>query len=116
MPGGFGVRFDSHVYAGYTVSPHYDSMIGKLIVHQPTRDEAIACMLRALSELHIEGIHTTVPLHRQLLAHSAFAEARVDTTFIEPHLDRLTRRARPRSRRGARRFPRISEGIQFPLT
>ncbi len=83
VPGGFGVRFDSHVYAGYTVSPHYDSMIGKLIVHQPTRDEAIACMLRALSELHIEGIHTTVPLHRQLLAHSAFAEARVDTTFIE---------------------------------
>jgi acetyl-CoA carboxylase biotin carboxylase subunit len=58
-------------------------MIGKLLVHQPTRDEAIACMLRALSEFHIEGIKTTVPRLKELLAHSAFAEGRVDTTFIE---------------------------------
>jgi acetyl-CoA carboxylase biotin carboxylase subunit len=83
VPGGFGVRFDSHAHAGYIVSPHYDSMIGKLLVHQPTRDEAIACMLRALSEFHIEGIKTTVPRLKELLAHSAFAEGRVDTTFIE---------------------------------
>jgi acetyl-CoA carboxylase biotin carboxylase subunit len=83
VPGGFGVRFDSHVYAGYTVSPFYDSMIGKLIVHQPTRDEAIACMKRALSELRIEGIKTTIPLSLKILNHSAFTEARVDTTFIE---------------------------------
>jgi acetyl-CoA carboxylase biotin carboxylase subunit len=83
IPGGFGVRFDSHVHAGYTVSPHYDSMIGKLLVHQPTREEAIACMLRALRELHIEGINTTVPRLKELLVHSAFAEGRVDTTFIE---------------------------------
>jgi acetyl-CoA carboxylase, biotin carboxylase subunit len=83
IPGGFGVRFDSHAHAGYTVSPHYDSMIGKLLVHQPTREEAIACMLRALSELHIEGIKTTVPRLKELLSHSAFAEGRVDTTFIE---------------------------------
>ena len=82
-PGGFGVRFDSHVHSGYVVSPHYDSMIGKLIVHQPTRDEAIACMKRALSELRIEGIKTTVSLLREILDHTAFAEARVDTTFIE---------------------------------
>jgi acetyl-CoA carboxylase biotin carboxylase subunit len=82
-PGGFGVRFDSHVHAGYVVSPYYDSMIGKLIVHQPTRGEAIACMKRALSELRIEGVKTTAPLHQKILDHSAFAEARVDTTFIE---------------------------------
>src|SRR6188472_2292601 len=83
IPGGFGVRFDSHAHAGYTVSPHYDSMIGKLIVHQPTRREAIDCMLRALSELRIEGIKTTIPLHREILSHAAFAEGRIDTTFIE---------------------------------
>ncbi|MCR4412514.1 MAG: acetyl-CoA carboxylase biotin carboxylase subunit [Thermoguttaceae bacterium] len=82
-PGGFGVRFDSHVHTGYTVSPHYDSMIGKLIVHQPTRPEAIACMQRALGELRIEGIKTTVPLLREILDHPAFLETRVDTTFIE---------------------------------
>ncbi|MEI7688492.1 MAG: acetyl-CoA carboxylase biotin carboxylase subunit, partial [Planctomycetota bacterium] len=68
---------------GYTVSPHYDSMIGKLIVHQPTRREAIDCMLRALGELRIEGIKTTVSLHREILSHAAFAEGRIDTTFVE---------------------------------
>lgn len=83
VPGGFGVRFDSHAHAGYVVSPHYDSMIGKLIVHQATREEAIACMLRALSELRTEGIKTTVPLQQEILNHSAFVEGRVDTTFIE---------------------------------
>jgi acetyl-CoA carboxylase biotin carboxylase subunit len=82
-PGGFGVRFDSHVYAGYTVSPYYDSMIGKLIVHQPTRAEAIACMQRALAELRIEGIHTTVPFHAKVMAHSDFVDGWVDTSFVE---------------------------------
>jgi acetyl-CoA carboxylase biotin carboxylase subunit len=82
-PGGFGVRFDSHVHAGYNVSPYYDSMIGKLIVHQPTRTEAIACMRRALRELRVEGVKTTVPLQEKILEHSAFLEHRVDTTFIE---------------------------------
>ncbi len=82
-PGGFGVRFDSHAHPGYVVSPHYDSMIGKLIVHQPTRREAIDCMLRALDELRIEGIKTTIPLHREILRHAAFAEGRIDTTFVE---------------------------------
>ena len=83
VPGGFGVRFDSHVHEGYVVSPYYDSMIGKLIVHQPTRAEAIACMKRALSELHIEGVKTTIPLHQKILDHTAFNESHVDTTFIE---------------------------------
>jgi acetyl-CoA carboxylase biotin carboxylase subunit len=82
-PGGFGVRFDSHAYTGYTVSPHYDSMIGKLIVHQPTREEAISTMLRALAELRVDGLKTTVPIHREILSHTAFAEAQIDTTFVE---------------------------------
>ncbi len=82
-PGGFGVRFDSHAAAGYTVPPHYDSLIGKLIVHQPTRREAIDTMIRALKELRIQGIQTTVPLHLELLANSAFHDALIDTTFVE---------------------------------
>ncbi|QDV69823.1 Biotin carboxylase [Rosistilla carotiformis] len=81
-PGGLGVRFDSHVYAGYTVPPYYDSMIGKLIVHRPTRQEAIACMLRALYELEVGGIATTASLHRKILEHPEFIEGRHDTTFI----------------------------------
>ncbi len=82
-PGGLGVRFDTHAHAGYTVPPYYDSMIGKLIVHQPTRDEAIACMLRALDELRIEGIKTTVPFHKKVLQHSDFVEGWIDTSFVE---------------------------------
>ena len=79
VPGGFGVRFDSHVHEGYVVSPYYDSMIGKLIVHQPTRREAIACMKRALGELHIEGVKTTIPLHQKILDHSALSTRRAST-------------------------------------
>ncbi|HEX5472831.1 MAG TPA: acetyl-CoA carboxylase biotin carboxylase subunit [Lacipirellulaceae bacterium] len=82
-PGGFGVRFDSHAHSGYVVPPYYDSMIGKLIVHQPTRADAIASMQRALGELRVEGIATTIPLDQEILAHSAFVEGRIDTTFVE---------------------------------
>jgi len=82
-PGGLGVRWDSHVHAGYTVPPYYDSMIGKLIVHKPTRADAIACMLRALEELQIQGISTTAPFHKELLRHSRFSEGRIDTKFVE---------------------------------
>ena len=88
VPGGMGVRFDSHVHAGYVVSPYYDSMIAKLIVHQPTRHEAIQCAQRALAELQVEGVMTTKPILQKILDHSAFVEADVDTTFIErtwPH-------------------------------
>jgi acetyl-CoA carboxylase biotin carboxylase subunit len=83
VPGGPGVRFDSHVYAGYVVPTHYDSMIGKLIVHQPTRTEAIRCMERALDELRVQGIQTTVPFHKQILHDSAFVDGHIDTTFVE---------------------------------
>ena len=82
-PGGFGVRWDSHASAGYVVPPHYDSLVGKLIVHQPTRREAIDTMTRALRELRIAGIQTTVPLHLEVLANSAFHDAQIDTTFVE---------------------------------
>ncbi|MCA9059201.1 MAG: ATP-grasp domain-containing protein, partial [Planctomycetaceae bacterium] len=83
LPGGLGVRFDSHVYEGYTISPYYDSMIGKLIVHKPTREEAIQCMKRCLREFTIEGIQTTLPLAARMFNHSAFAAGQVDTTFVE---------------------------------
>ncbi len=82
-PGGPGVRWDSHVHQGYNVPPFYDSMIGKLIVHQPTRAEAITCMQRALAELRVEGIHTTVPFHAKVLAHTDFVDGWVDTSFVE---------------------------------
>ena len=82
-PGGLGVRFDSHVYAGYTVPAHYDSMIGKLIVHRPTREEAIATMRRALRELQIEGISTTAAFHERLLAHERFLAGDCDTKFVD---------------------------------
>jgi acetyl-CoA carboxylase biotin carboxylase subunit len=83
VPGGFGVRFDSHAHAGYVVPPYYDSMIGKLIVHQTTRPEAIACMRRAMDEMRVEGIFTTIPFHRKVLNHSSFIEGALDTGFVE---------------------------------
>jgi acetyl-CoA carboxylase biotin carboxylase subunit len=83
VPGGPGVRVDTHVVPGYRVPPNYDSMVAKLLVHQPTRAEAIAVMKRALGEFVVEGIKTTIPLHREIMDHSAFVEGRVDTTFIE---------------------------------
>jgi acetyl-CoA carboxylase biotin carboxylase subunit len=82
-PGGFGVRVDTFAHAGMTVSPRYDSMIAKLIVHRPTRAEAIACMLRCLEEFVIEPIKTTIPRHREILSHNRFQEGDVDTGFIE---------------------------------
>jgi acetyl-CoA carboxylase biotin carboxylase subunit len=83
IPGGPGVRWDSHAQVGYTVPPHYDSLVGKLIVHAPDRPEAIARMRRALGELEVEGIQTTVPLHRRIFRDRDFLEGRVDTTWVE---------------------------------
>jgi acetyl-CoA carboxylase biotin carboxylase subunit len=85
-PGGPGVRLDSHVVPGYRVPPNYDSMVAKLLVHRPTREEAIAAMRRALREFHVEGIHTTIPLHQRIMDLPAFAEGLVDTTYIEREL------------------------------
>ena len=83
LPGGPGVRFDSHVYQGYKIGPNYDSLIGKLIVHKPTRAEALRCLNRALDEFVVEGIKTTIPLAKRIINHTAFVEGQVDTTFIE---------------------------------
>lgn len=83
IPGGFGVRFDSHIHAGYTISPYYDSMIGKLIVHGTDRMEAIARMCRALEEFQIEGVKTTISRQLEILRHEVFREAKGDTTFIQ---------------------------------
>jgi acetyl-CoA carboxylase, biotin carboxylase subunit len=82
-PGGPGVRMDSHVVTGYTVPTNYDSMIGKLLVHAPTRREAITRMSRALREFRIEPIKTTIPLQRRLMDNSAFQEGGIDIHFLE---------------------------------
>jgi acetyl-CoA carboxylase biotin carboxylase subunit len=82
-PGGPGVRLDSHVVTGYQVPSYYDSLLAKLLVHQPTRAEALACMRRALDEFVVQGVKTTIPRHREIFNHSAFIEGQVDTTFIE---------------------------------
>jgi len=82
-PGGHGVRVDTHVYAGYTIPPYYDSMIAKLIVMHQTREEAINKMLRALQEFVIEGVHTTIPFHIQLMNNEDFRKGVYTTKFLE---------------------------------
>ncbi|MBV6404176.1 MAG: acetyl-CoA carboxylase biotin carboxylase subunit [Flavobacteriales bacterium] len=82
-PGGHGVRVDTHVYAGYTIPPNYDSMIGKLIVSAQTREEAITKMERALGEYVIEGVHTTIPFHQQLMQNEQFRKGEFTTKFLE---------------------------------
>ncbi len=82
-PAGPGVRWDSHIYQGYSVPPHYDSMVGKLIIHRHTRKQAIDVARRALNELQLEGIKTTAGLFLRILDHSDFAAGDIDTGFIE---------------------------------
>lgn len=83
IPGGHGVRVDTHVYAGYQIPPYYDSMIAKLIVTAQTREESLAKMRRALEEFYIEGIKTTVPFHRQLMDDPDFIKGNYTTKFME---------------------------------
>ena len=82
-PGGLGVRVDSFVYDGYTVVPHYDSLIAKLIVHAESREAAIRRMARALDEYIVDGIKTTIPFHKRIMANKDFIEGNIDTGFIE---------------------------------
>ncbi len=82
-PGGHGIRIDTHVYAGYTIPPHYDSMISKLIVVAQTRREAITKMKRALDEYIIEGIKTTIPFHQKLMDDPKFVEGDFTTAFMD---------------------------------
>lgn len=82
-PGGHGIRIDTHVYAGYTIPPYYDSMVAKIIAVAQTREEAILKMKRALDEFVIEGVETTIPLHRKILDDPNFRKGNVTTRFLE---------------------------------
>ena len=90
MPGGPGVRVDSAIYQGYKIPPYYDSMIGKVIVHAATRDEAIHRMMRALGEIHIAGVKTTVPLLHKIMHSAEFKSGKVSTSFLENFLKNQT--------------------------
>ena len=83
MPQGIGVRFDTHIYAGHVIPSQYDSLIGKLICHGNTRNEAIARMKRALEEIVIEGIRTTIPFHRKIMDHPKYVSGDISTNFID---------------------------------
>jgi len=87
LPGGPGVRIDSHAYAGYFVPPHYDSMIGKIIVHGDTRAQAIARMQTALQETVVEGINSNIALHRELMADAGFQEGGTNIHYLEKWLE-----------------------------
>ncbi|MFB6463877.1 acetyl-CoA carboxylase biotin carboxylase subunit [Bradyrhizobium tunisiense] len=86
LPGGYGVRVDSHAGAGYTVSPHYDSMIAKLIVHGDDRADALARLRLALDEMSVSGISTNLPLHRRIASDPAFSSGAVDIHYLERRL------------------------------
>jgi acetyl-CoA carboxylase biotin carboxylase subunit len=88
MPGGPGVRVDTHAYSGYTVPPNYDSLVAKIIVHARDRDRAIARMLRALEATVVEGIKTTIPLQRQVLDDPLFRAGDLTTRFMEGFFER----------------------------
>ena len=85
-PGGPGIRVDSHLYGGYAVPPHYDSLIAKVIAHGDSRDSAIARMHTALSEIVVEGIRTNVPLHQEICQHAAFKSGGTDINYLEKRL------------------------------
>jgi acetyl-CoA carboxylase biotin carboxylase subunit len=93
-PGGPGIRVDSHVYAGYSVPPNYDSMVGKVIAYGATRDQAIRRMRIALSEMAIEGILTNLPLHRELLHDSRFVRGGTSIHYLEQKLAQESRKAK----------------------
>jgi acetyl-CoA carboxylase biotin carboxylase subunit len=90
-PGGPGVRVDSHAYTNYFVPPNYDSMIGKIIVHADTREQALARMRTALSETVVEGISTNIALHRELMADAKFIEGGTSIHYLEGWLGRHKR-------------------------
>ena len=83
LPGGHGIRIDTHVYSGYIIPPHYDSMIAKLITTAQTREEAITKMQRALDEFLIEGVKTTIPFHQKVMAHPKFLSGKYTTKFMD---------------------------------
>jgi acetyl-CoA carboxylase biotin carboxylase subunit len=92
-PGGPGIRVDSHVYHGYVVPPHYDSLIGKVIAYGATRDQAIRRMRVALSEMVVEGIQTNIPLHQELLVDTRFLRGGTSIHYLEQKLAQAAKRA-----------------------
>jgi acetyl-CoA carboxylase biotin carboxylase subunit len=86
VPGGPGIRVDSHAYAGYFVPPNYDSMVGKVISYGATREQAIRRMQIALSEMVVEGIQTNIPLHRELMVDARFIEGGTNIHYLEHKL------------------------------
>jgi acetyl-CoA carboxylase biotin carboxylase subunit len=86
LPGGPGIRVDSHIYSGYSVPPFYDSMIGKLIAHGRNRDAAFGRMRNALTEIVIEGIKTNAALHHEIFQHAAFQAGGTDIHYLEKRL------------------------------
>ena len=88
LPGGYGVRVDTHCYAGYHIPPYYDSLIAKLVVSAPTRAEAIQKMASALEEFTVEGIHTTIPFHRHVMQNDVFKSGLYDTSFVEQYYNK----------------------------
>jgi len=97
-PGGPGVRMDTHVYPGYAIPPQYDSLIGKIVAHGRSREEAIARMRRALDELVVEGVATTAPFHREVMRDPAFLAGEYDTGFAEKIVARLVEEAKREAR------------------
>ena len=83
QPGGYGIRVDTHCYAGYRIPPFYDSMIAKLIVDAPTREEAVQKMASALEEFTVEGVQTTIPFHRRVMQEKVFQSGVFDTSYVE---------------------------------
>src|SRR5207247_10093354 len=98
-PGGPGVRVDTHIYAGYTVPPYYDSLLAKVIVHGNPRTEALARMRQALDSFIIEGVTTTIPFLSRVMHHPDFIAGRVDTKFLEREPQLLQPSAPPSSPR-----------------
>ena len=92
IPGGPGVRVDTHIYPGYRIPPDYDSLIAKIIVHARDREKAIARMQRALSATIVEGIKTTIPLQAQILADPVFASGDLSTRFLDGFFERQRQR------------------------
>jgi len=91
MPGGPGIRVDSHAYAGYFVPPNYDSLVGKIIAYGDTREQAIARLNIALSEIVVEGIKTNIPLHQDLLQDAAFLRGGTNIHYLEEKLAKMVR-------------------------
>ncbi|MCL6628567.1 MAG: acetyl-CoA carboxylase biotin carboxylase subunit, partial [Armatimonadetes bacterium] len=90
LPGGFGVRVDTHIYPGYVVPPYYDSLLAKLIAWGPSREEAISRMTRCLDEFTIEGLKTNISFHQKIMANEYFRRGELSTSFIKRRMSEVS--------------------------